>query len=198
MATVVAFSSGLMAQSAAAADIYDGITLKQLEYVLNKSFNVKRDNGSDFLYVEGKDNLIGAAVGHCGNNGKCEAIRYWGVLKKPYSLSQANAFNLSNDYAKIVVNSKAQIVIRAEVLAVDGVSDENIRQAAAMLMVREDQANESVVAQAPGAAPNVLLGSPISIGDASQLGAKMYKGPSRMNDSVNSMLRSAIQGAQQR
>jgi hypothetical protein len=198
MATVVALSSGLMAQSATAAEIYDEITLSQLENVLSKSFNVKRDKESDILFVEGKDNLIGASVGHCGDGPKCETIRYWGVLKKSYSLSQANAFNLGYDYAKIVANSKGQIVIRSEVLAAGGVSDENIRLAAAMLMVREDQANESVVAQMPGSSSTAMLSSPKTRGDASELGAKMYKGPPRMNDAANAMLRAVIQGESQR
>ena len=198
LATVVALSSSLVVHSATAADIYDEISLKQLETVLTKSFNVVKDKESDILFVEGKNNLIGAAVGHCGDGPKCETIRFWGVLKKPYTLSQANAFNLGYDYAKIVANSKAQIVIRAEVLAAGGISDENIRLAAAMLMVREDQANESVVAQGPGTGPSAMMGSSNLKGDASQLGAKMYKGPLRANDAENALLRAAIQGAQLR
>jgi hypothetical protein len=145
---------GLAAPPAAAAQIYDKITLDELAAVLAKYFKVERDEtdgGPPFLLVSGKDNLIGVGLSHCGDDAKCEGVEFFTVLKRKYSLEQVNAFNADNSYSKMVLRAGVTVSLRIEVLTLGGVTDENLVNNAAALMVRENDANGANVASAPKA-----------------------------------------------
>lgn len=139
------------AQPSGAADVYSEISLAQLEAVLGKSFSVKRettDTGT-FLLVEGSENIIGADVRNCGKNNKCEGVEFWAAVSRKYTHAQANEFNRSYGYAKILVMRDGKSSVWTQHLTLGGITADNIRYAAAMTMLREDDAEKQTIAEAP-------------------------------------------------
>lgn len=142
----VFLAAALAAQPAAAATVYDEITLDQLQQALSKSFDVKRaksNSGKELLLVQGRENLIGVTVTHCGNDVTCEGVEFWAIVDRKHSAAQMNDFNLTYSYSKMVSASDGDIALRLEMYTAGGVTDENLSSNAAILMVRQDKANES-------------------------------------------------------
>ena len=83
----VAFA-GLTAQSAAAADILNGVTLGELEAALAVGFQVQQTQtpeGDKFLMARGKNHIIAAQLIHCGGSPRCDGVRFFSILKTPPS-----------------------------------------------------------------------------------------------------------------
>lgn len=141
----ISLFSGSLAGSASAAQVYDQITIDQLQSVLSQSFNVKRDktnDGNDLLFVQGKENMIGVVLTHCGGTATCEGIEFLAIVKANYTLAQVNQFNQQYSYSKMVLNSEGKARLWLEMYTPGGVTGENINANAAILMVRQDKAEE--------------------------------------------------------
>ena len=178
----VVIAGAMAAQGASAADVYDEVTLSQLEQVLSEKFTVTRDkgDGNPLLLVEGRHNLVGVSATHCGTSPTCEGFDVWGVLSIKYSLSQANEFNRTHDYAKILVSATDKPSIWQQTMTVGGVTAANIQNVVAILMLREDQANQSNVASAMTPAQTESMGSSIENGNQ-MLSTRSYVGKSRVS-----------------
>lgn len=168
--SVLVSASLLGAHPSGAAEVFDEITLGQLETVLGKSFKVTRRNTDTgvFLLVEGKDNIIGAEARNCGKDKKCEGVEFWAALDRKFSVSQANQYNKTYGYAKVLVMSDGSASVWTQHLTLGGITADNIRYAAAMTMLREDDAENQTVAQVPASSGVVNLSSPIP-GDVATL-----------------------------
>jgi len=141
-------ASSMLAQTATAATVYDGITFAQLSTVLSDggSFTTQADKieDIDLLYVQGKNHTIAVQLVHCDTAGKCEGVRYFTVLEQKVSESFANKFDWDHDYSKLTFSPKGAAILSQEFLIVGGVTDEAIRVNAASLMYRITQFNEAI------------------------------------------------------
>ena len=162
------FGACLVLQPAAAQEVYDGVTITELEAALNDGFNVSSDklaDGSTILFAQGKNHLIGAVLTHCGDSTRCEGVTYFGVVEKKLSATFINDFNRKYDYVKIVTSTDGNAGITLELLAAGGVTRTNLTNNAAMLMLRMTQLDEILNSTASLNTPNrmVTLGADMSV-----------------------------------
>lgn len=158
LVSVAALCAGLACSAAQAGGaVYDGISLDQLQTVLNAGFSVQAEtapSGAKFLWVKGRDSVIVAHVTHCGDKPQCEGVRYFWIGDQSPAAAFINQFNRDEDYSKLTVNSKGHAVLSLEIFTVGGVTADNLAHNAAMLMLRMDHFAEAIGKQAKGGAPS--------------------------------------------
>lgn len=166
--TASLIGASLFSVPAAAQEVYDGVTITELEAALSDGFSVSKDklsDGSTILFAQGKNHLIGAALTHCGDSTRCEGVTYFGVVEKKLSANFINDFNRKYDYVKLATSTTGDAGISLELLAAGGVTRTNLTNNAAMLMLRMTQLNEilnsTVSLNTPS--PMVMLGADMSV-----------------------------------
>lgn len=122
----------------AAADVMDGVTLEELEAALSVGLDVRTgttSKGNKFLMAKGKNHIIAAQLVHCGGDTRCDAVRYFSILKTAPSSSTINDFNYGPNYSKIALSDSGKAIISLDHYAGGGVTSDNLLRTAAILMV---------------------------------------------------------------
>jgi hypothetical protein len=158
--TASLIGASLFSGPAVAQEVYDGVTIGELEAALSDGFSVSSDSlsdGSKILFAQGKNHLIGAVLTHCGDSTRCEGVTYFSVIEKKLSADFINDFNRKYDYVKITTSTKGQHGINLELLAAGGVTRTNLTNNAAMLMLRMTQLSEILNSTVSLDTPNRML-----------------------------------------
>lgn len=146
------FGVCLAMQPAAAADVFNGVTITELEAALATGLDVKSattKDGDKLIFAKGRSQLIAAQLVHCGGEGRCEGVRYFAIVDKKLSAAEINAFNEAHNYSKVVISSATgRTIMNVEQLTVGGVTSENLLYNALALMRRMGEIGEGEVTAA--------------------------------------------------
>jgi hypothetical protein len=151
----VVMAAALVSQNANAQQVHDGVTFAELQAALSAGrLQVEADKveGKDILWAKGKNHVIAVYLVHCGDQPRCEGVKYIAVLPESVTTETMNKFNRNYNYSKLALADDGKLVISVELLAVGGVAPTNLVQNALGLMYRMTQFKELTV-QASAAPP---------------------------------------------